>query len=135
MAKSRWNIMRKIITLTATIVVTFSVFYSVILNATVSKMINLCCNQSAEQKGNDTDFCCTGMGTNSDCCCHLSEIPNKTETAISYESFDKSIYNYMCAVCKIDNVNLTELYDINFKTKCIPNYIPNKIFRPPIIQA
>ena len=123
--------MRKIVTIAVVVIVAFSIIYSVILNVAASAAIGLCLYQPAEEENFCTGSCCAGMGQSSDCCCYISEIPNNTENLFSYESFSKSIYNYICAKHVFDNVNLTELYDINYETRCTPKYIVQKIFRPP----
>jgi hypothetical protein len=122
--------MRKILTIAAAAVVAFSVFYSVILNTAVLKAISLCLSQPAEES-NCMESCCTGVGITSDCCCYFSETPNQTDTLVTYESFSKSIYNYVCGIHTYDKANLNALYYIvDCETKK-NQYIALEIFRPP----
>jgi len=121
--------MRKILAVTTAAVVVFSVFYSVILNTVVFKAIDLCWYQPAEES--NCMECCAGTGTTSNCCCYFSETPNQTDTLITYESFSKSIYNYICEIHTYDKANLALLYIVDYKTQYINKNIAEKIFRPP----
>lgn len=124
--KNRRETMRQTFSVAAVIMLAFSVFYSVILNTVVSTEAVLCGYQAIEED-DCADSCCCG----DDCCCYFSDVPTKTETLISYESFGKSIYNNMCAVRTFDNSNLAELYSIDSETQFSPNNIIYEIFRPP----
>ena len=131
MTENKRDVKRQIITVAATFVVAFSVFCSFILNTAVSMAIGLYCYQTAEEDNLCMDSCCAETGKSPACCCYFSEIPNQTETLITYELFNKSIYNYLCAVHTFDNSDLTELYNVDCEIKNIPEYFVYKIFRPP----
>jgi len=130
MVKSKKVTNRHTIIIAAAITVAVSVFYSVILNTAVSKVIGLCLYQFAEENI-CMESCCSGVETNSGCCCYFSETPNQTDSLVSYESFDKSIYNYMCAIHTYDKTNLIVLYILNYETQLNLNNINSKIFKPP----
>jgi len=122
---------RQIITIIAAITAAFSVFYSVVFNTAVSAAIGLCYCQSVEEKDLCVESCCAGFGTTTDCCCSYSKTHNQTKTLITYETFGKSIYNYMCSIYKYDNSILKGLYNVNCEIYCTPKYIVYKIFKPP----
>jgi len=130
MAKNRQVIVRQTITIAATLVVAFSLFFSVILNSAVSEAIS-CLNQSAETEAACMDFCCAGIGTSPDCCCYLSEMPNQNDSLIIYEPFGRSVYSYMCNIYKFDKTNFMELYNVNCETQGSRQYIAFELFRPP----
>ena len=130
MAKSRRVIIRQTITIAATLAVAFSLFYSVMLNSVVSKAIN-CLYQPAEKEGVCMDICCAGIGTSPDCCCYLTEMPNKNDSLIIYEPFGKSIYSYMCSIHIFDKSDFLELYNVNCEEQGNHHYIVFKLFRPP----
>jgi len=130
MAKNRCVIMRQTITIAAAIIMAVSVFYSVVLNPAVSKLVGLCLYQYAEDSV-CMESCCSGTETFSGCCCYFSETPNQTDSLVSYESFDKSIYNYMCTVHTYDKTNLAVLYVLDYETQFNPNNINYEIFKPP----